>query len=158
MHIFVDPETPLKCSVWPQFRYYLSIAGAIILENLVIARYKTLRRRRRVRRVSTKESISVGKSTSIADVVSVDRRIRSNYSNKHEQQKGPEIQSNKVKESLKDESVEDPFMKIVPWLGYLWVFFFEAWPAPNCCIFRNSVRYLHRLVGNDWLRRSIMVT
>jgi hypothetical protein len=42
MHIFVAPNISLRCQAWPQFRFYLSIAGAIVLEDLVTLGYKRL--------------------------------------------------------------------------------------------------------------------
>ena len=153
MHIFVDPETALKCSVWPQFRYYLSIAGAIILEDLAIAGYKALRRGKG-RRVVLKEQIVEGKSSSVAEKKHLDMRVRTDNPEKHEMQKVLEIQSKKFIDIPKDKPADDLFLKVVPWLGYLWVFFFEVWSCSKLLYLQKQCT-MPSEVSWEWLAERL---
>ena len=45
MHVFIAPNIPLRCSIWPQLRYYLSIAMAIVLEDVLIISYNQAKKR-----------------------------------------------------------------------------------------------------------------
>lgn len=42
LHIVAAPDVPLRCSVWPQIRYYLSVAAAIFTEDAIMRLYQSV--------------------------------------------------------------------------------------------------------------------
>ena len=127
MHIFVAPNIPLRCSAWPQLRYYFSIAGAIILEDVTIHLYRQLTR--------TKERSGMSNgNTPGHEVVSVKAssiEAKPVQSNELKQRSGrdnvkPEVL--KAHQAVPDEEqMPHPAPIIARSLGYVWVASFEVW-------------------------------
>lgn len=118
MHIFAAPDIPLRCGLWPQHRYYLSIGCAIVLEDVVISLYSKLTKFK-VTKVSNEvgDNISSKATDSHAPKGSGKRVKPSNRI-------APEAKSLSTQNSQRpSEPPRTAFYAI----GFLWVACFEVW-------------------------------
>ena len=134
MHVFVSPDVPLSCCVWPQLRFYMSVAGAIVFEDIVIVAYKSTERKLRAPRMKQlsasiqDSSITTSVDDKPADILR--KRASTNIS-------AGEMESKSQKAFEADDSKAGPPSSanarhtLPPLgfriLGYLWVAAFEVW-------------------------------
>ena len=153
MHVFIAPNIPLQCSIWPQLRYYLSIAAAIVLEDILIMTYNQTKKQlglskgRKDIQPTGKTEASTGAAPTLAvdDQQSTDRNSAASITadqatgiDTSPQQNGnalkdrrpiltePNVESSApvIPIAAETESLETRFFKV---LGYVWVFAFEVW-------------------------------
>jgi hypothetical protein len=126
MHVFVAPNVPLECEAWAQLRYYSSIAGAIVLEDLAIAAYRRLAHRPPAQSAANRRPIEAG-ATAAGGV---------SKTTAHHAKGGPRKRAGAQREAEADRSVpggqaaeRTAGESSAAWriLGYLWVFAFEVW-------------------------------
>ena len=145
MHVFVAPNVPLQCSVWPQLRYYSSIAGAIVLEDLVILGYKAATSRL----VREKKPEPVYETSFPKDSGSTERELLVKNTGGEMRKRvakalplsvqGPTV-TGKSKEQGNcalsqtpgSSNSGDPMREYFKVLGYFWVFAFEVWSTSKC--------------------------
>lgn len=125
MHVFVAPNVPLRCSAWPQLRYYFSIAGAIIIEDMATLAYRRIFRQKANQTKSkgnTIESKEAKGSGSIRDNKPTEQnglQRRSNFTT------GKEVEKVPHRPDIEPRTELSP--TIARTLGYLWVACFEVW-------------------------------
>ena len=153
MHVFIAPNIPLKCSIWPQLRYYLSIAAAIVLEDVLIMTYNQTKRQlgfgkgRKEIETTSKSEASSGVAPTVvnSNQKGADRKPVASLAadqvtgfETRAQQNGTALRDRKpIPQEPKAESsastipiiaetddLETQFFKV---LGYVWVFAFEVW-------------------------------
>lgn len=153
MHIFIAPNIPLKCSIWPQLRYYLSIAGAIVLEDVLIITYNQTKKRLGAREATDKAgSVNATKTERPTDIQrseksSDDMVLREADQTVTNQVTGAKIDAQTDGNALRKRDVapQEPkaeksasvvptaavsttaTSKLFKVLGYVWVFAFEVW-------------------------------
>ena len=115
MHIFVAPDVPISCLAWPQFRYYASIAMAIVMEDLVVVAYR--RWRNNGSQVSTRST-----QGSATPRTTTQNGLR--HRKKPTQSKEPE---KSAQESRSPPEYGSGSSKAWYLVGYVWVFAFEVW-------------------------------
>lgn len=140
MHIFVAPNVPLRCSAWPQLRYYLSIAGAIIIEDMATLLYRQFGRKIAKQARSNDNlickiagpALKVDKATATETTISMDDSATQRK--KLQQRGGIPVRSKAETAGLAETTVTSevkegaqPNGKAFRALGYLWVMFFEVW-------------------------------
>jgi len=122
MHVFVAPNIPLRCQVWPQLRFYLSIAGAIIFEDLVTFAYRRLNRKKASQLKPNDNVIESeahqAKVSSRDDGRAQDSELKGRGKAEMDE-KNPTIPS--------PEQAIEPTPIIFRTIGYIWVAFFEVW-------------------------------
>ena len=122
MHVFVAPNIPLRCQVWPQLRFYLSIAGAIILEDLVTFAYRRLTRKKMN---STKPNGNAIESE--VDKAKVTSRDAEPAGNNALQRRGKSEIDDKTATAPSMEQPVEATPIVFRTIGYIWVAFFEVW-------------------------------
>jgi len=122
MHVFVAPNIPLRCQVWPQLRFYLSIAGAIILEDLVTFAYQRLTSKKADRVVSN--GIAIESEEHKAKVSS--RDDKSAQDNELKRRGQVEMDNTAPNVPPAEKSIESTPI-IFHTIGFVWVAFFEVW-------------------------------
>ena len=129
MHIFVAPDVALKCALWPQFRYYFTIAGAIILEDVVSTSLKSLTRNKasKDKPAVSKKKISSQEAKTSAVEKTTDKtglNQRKSVTANSSAMNGSANKTQKVYEpSPRDDRA--PLWLRIP--GYVWVLAFEVW-------------------------------
>ena len=122
MHVFVAPNIPLRCQVWPQLRFYLSIAGAIILEDLVTFAYRRLTTKKANH--ARQNSHSVESEEHKATVSSRDDEPAQDNELKR---RGRATKDEKSSAFSSTEQPIEPTPIVFRTIGYMWVAFFEVW-------------------------------
>jgi hypothetical protein len=122
MHVFVAPNIPLRCQLWPQLRFYLSIAGAIILEDLVTLAYRRLISKKADRVSSNGTAIKSEEHKAKAS----SREDKSAQDNELKRRGKVEMDTTAPSVPSAENSIE-PTPIILRTIGYAWVAFFEVW-------------------------------
>ena len=149
MHLVAVPLESLRCSL-PTVTYYLSIAGAIILEHIVILLHKSLvagMRGRRSQKTQAKNPPAASSSQVLAKAGDGTMRRRKQGSSE-------EASESPKKEAVETQEEDSPSMQ---WrlLGYCWVIFFSVWNASKMiytteqCTFDGLVE--KQMVSNETL-------
>ena len=127
MHVFVAPNVPLRCSAWPQLRYYFSIAGVIILEDVIIHLYRQMTSRKD--NLGTPNGNAAGHDLIGAKASSVeDKAVQSNELRQRSSREDSKTEIAKATQpTLDTEQTSQPPPILALTLGYIWVASFEVW-------------------------------
>ncbi|MCJ1393662.1 hypothetical protein MMC18_006538 [Xylographa bjoerkii] len=124
MHVFVAPNVPLRCSAWPQLRYYFSIAGAIILEDTVTFAYRRFTRKSVAAQLK-QDSESTKAETVEAEVTSLDKPPN-DLKRRNGMISRTEVEA-KTPTTTAPEARNKTSSTLFRALGYVWVAAFEVW-------------------------------
>ena len=129
MHVFVSPNIPLRCNAWPQMRFYFSIAGAIILEDVVILAYRQLTRKKVDRTNPNGHAIEPEQFKVEASTAIQDENLPHNNELKKRNTSTAKIEfdANPQNASGPESARNEQPSKLFRALGFMWVAAFEVW-------------------------------
>ena len=129
MHVFVSPSIPLRCNAWPQMRFYFSIAGAIMLEDVVTLAYRQLTRKKVDRTRSNGHAIEPKQPKVEASTAIQDEKLSQNNELKRRNTSTAtlEFDANSQKAPSPEPIGNEPPSKLFRALGFMWVAAFEVW-------------------------------
>ena len=132
LHIAAAPDVPLRCSIMPQMRYYLSVAGAIFAEDQTIRLYKLATSKKsggssapRPLEGDTLDSLSSAKATTALRSNGSMAELRTSKRTQPSTTDGI-LESRELAEQNR---VEDSISLKWRILGYCWVVAFSVWAS-----------------------------
>ena len=131
MHVFVSPDVPLRCNAWPQMRFYFSIAGAIVLEDIVIIAYRHLTKKTSYRTKPKGHAIEQSAESKINTGLMDEKHPLDNQLERrktHSSSKYSKVQTQPPNDLAgQDPMTPESTPRLFRVLGYIWVASFEVW-------------------------------
>ena len=129
MHVFVAPNVPLRCSALPQLRYYFSIAGAIIIEDMATLAYRRVLTKRVGQTKPNKYAVESEAREGNSNVLVKDDKLTEHNELKKRSNSTKATELDKKRTPHHPDIVQktDSTPTIARAVGYVWVACFEVW-------------------------------
>lgn len=132
LHIVAAPDVPLRCAVWPQMRYYLSVAGAIFAEDVIMRLYQSVTyktsggpKSSRPYKSDAADQLSSAKTTETLKPNGSTEGLRITK----QTQPSTAEELSESHEPVGQHRVEDPISLKWRIVGYCWVVAFSVWAS-----------------------------
>ena len=132
LHIVAAPDVPLRCSVWPQTRYYLSVAAAIFAEDVMIKFYQSVTSKSSGSPKSSRplESDTVDQPSSATTTATLNPNgFTGGLRITKQTQSSTAGRALESREPTRQHKVEDPISLKWRIVGYCWVVAFSVWAS-----------------------------